>query len=385
MSNLGVDRNLGVGRRSRAGGWRRIATALGVALSLGAVTACGSDSDADGKPEQNASAAAEAQTFVDKALQRPTELWITEKIGKPVPTGKRISLVSCATPECADQKNIAKMAADALGWKLKILNTDGSPEQTRAAFQDVVRDKPDGVIYVAIDKSTFQSFLPQMKKNGTFVAGYGTLDKQGDGLDFFGSFGNEGAGKYMAAYVAAASGGGSSVLYADVPAFNILGEQLDDFRETLTGYCAECKTQVLEIPITAVGVDVPARIVAQLRANRDIKWVAVATDSLALGLPPALKAAGLNDVKIVGESPLVATQQYVANGDMAATVAFADFELLWMLIDAVARNEAGVPQIEAKAPPQSWILTSDNIPDPSKRFPLVEDSFEQFKALWGVQ
>jgi ABC-type sugar transport system substrate-binding protein len=374
--------NLGVGRRSRR---RGLVAALGVALSLGAVTACGSDSDAGGKPEQNASAAADAQAFVDKALERPTELWITEKIGKPVPTGKRITLVSCATPECADQKTIAKMAADALGWKLKILNTDGTPEQTRAAFRDVARDKPDGVIYVAIDKSTFQSFLPEINKNGTFVAGYGTLDKQGDGLDFFGSFGNEGAGKYMAAYVAADSGGGSSALYADVPAFNILGPQLDDFRETLTGYCSSCKTQVLEIPLTAVGVDVPARIVAQMRANRDIKYVAVATDSLALGLPPALKAAGLNDVKIVGESPLVATQQYVANGDMAATVAFADFELLWMLIDAVARHEAGAPQIEAKAPPQSWILTRDNIPDPSKRFPLVEDSFEQFKALWGVQ
>lgn len=372
-------------RRSSTSRWRKIGAAVAVVLSIGAVTACGSDSGADGEPAQNADAAAEAQAFVDKALERPTELWIKEKIEKPVPTGKRISLVSCPTPECADQKNIAKMAADALGWKLKILNTDGTPEQTRAAFQDVVRDKPDGVIYVAIDKSTFQSFLPQINKNGTFVAGYGTLDQQGDGLDFFGSFGNEGAGKYMAAYVAAESGGGADVLYADVPAFNILAEQLDDFQATLKEYCPTCKTDVLEIPITAIGVDVPARIVAQLRANRDIKYVAVATDSLALGLPPALKAAGLNDVKIVGESPLVATQQYVANGDMEATVAFADFELLWMLIDAVARNEAGVPQIEAKAPPESWILTKDNMPDPEKRFPLIEDSFDQFKALWGVQ
>ena len=48
----------------------------------------------------------------------------------------------------------------------------------------------------------------------------------------------------------------------------------------------------------------PDNVVSFLRAHPDTKYVITSTDSLFLGLPAALKAAGLNDVKIFGEGPI---------------------------------------------------------------------------------
>ena len=86
-----------------------------------------------------------------------------------------------------------------------------------------------------------------------------------------------------------------------------------------------------------------------------------ATDGLTVGLPAALKAAGLRDVKIVGQGATPTNLQYMHSGDQAADVAFPYYEVMWSMVNAAAEHEAGVPVTPSVAPPL-WVLTPSNAP-----------------------
>ena len=54
-----------------------------------------------------------------------------------------------------------KQATDLLGWNLKVLSTDGSPQQVQNAWEQIVREKPDGVIYTATPRSQIDQYITQ--------------------------------------------------------------------------------------------------------------------------------------------------------------------------------------------------------------------------------
>jgi ABC-type sugar transport system substrate-binding protein len=151
----------------------------------------------------------------------------------------------------------------------------------------------------------------------------------------------------------------------------------------MAGYCPKCKVDTLDIPVTALGKDVPTRIVSYLRAHPKVKYVVVGTDGLAIGLPAALKAAGLRDVKVVGQGATATNLQYLASGDQAMSIAFPYYEVLWTMVDAVVRHEAGVKVPPSVAPPL-WLLNKENAPRTNQLFPVVDGMQAKFKALWGI-
>ena len=85
-----------------------------------------------------------------------------------------------ANPECQQEGQIVKQADDLLGWKTVIAPNDGSPQQSKAAFDQVVRAKADAVLYTAIPLSTFASEVPALKANGTVVATCCVTDPTGN-------------------------------------------------------------------------------------------------------------------------------------------------------------------------------------------------------------
>ena len=106
------------------------------------------------------------------------------------------------------------------------------------------------------------------------------------------------------------------------------------------------------------------------------------TDSVFTGLPAALSAAGLDDIRIFGEGPSTANLANIASGAQAGTMAFAFYEIMFGAVDAIARFHAGDEVIPGFTPP-NWILTADNLPSSTEFFPLVPDIVEHFTELWG--
>jgi ribose transport system substrate-binding protein len=375
-----------------------------VALVLSGCSSSGSGSTSTGAPQTSAasssagssgssasggsggSEAAAAQAFVAKYSQRPTKIPITTKVGKPVPKGKTIYFISCGTPECAEESDIIKTATDALGWTLHTINTDGTPETEKSAFDQATRAKPAGILYTAIDKSVFASDIPTLHSSGGILSACCITDPVGPtSIDYAVEIPSQTGfvGQLQAAWVGADSGGNAHTVFVNIPSIPILTFAETQYKAKLPSFCSNCSYDKLDIPITALGKDVPQRVVSYLRAHTDVKYVVMSTDSLAIGLPAALKAAGMNDIKIVGQGATATNLEYLHTNQQAVSVAFPFYESMFMMVDAVVRHEAGVPILPSVTPPQ-WLLTPQNAPSTSKIFPIVPDVVKQFEALWGV-
>jgi len=112
----------------------------------------------------------------------------------------------------------------------------------------------------------------------------------------------------------------------------------------------------------------------------------LATDESGLGLPSAMKAAGLS-VKTIGWAPIPASLEYVKAGEETATLGVDTAVLSYELIDQAAREITGQPLSgpEAKGFTDQQFLTQSDITfNPSNGWTGYPDFAHRFAALWGV-
>jgi ABC-type sugar transport system substrate-binding protein len=377
---------------SRVMRWRGTGGLMLAAAACCTLAACGSDGAASAGDDASAEAAStassssaisEAQTLVKEARTRPTAIPTREPVGKPIPSGKTLSFISCGNEDCTNQAKVVKQATDILGWKLIVHNTDGTPPTLKSAFGQVVRERPDGLIYNATDRSLIDKELLALERLKIPAAACCILQKPGQGITFV-SEGPEdevAKGKVMAAWFVVDSGGKGSTVYVDIPDFKILAPLGDGYIDESKRLCPECTAERLKIPFTSLGKDAPNRIVSYLRAHPDVKHVALAIDQIGTGLPAALKAAGLGDVKLIGESPTATSYQYIRSGLQSVTAVYDMYGDMFAQVDAVARATVGVPQVSSA--PNVWLVDKDNILDDKGVFPMVADNNAQYAKLWG--
>jgi ABC-type sugar transport system substrate-binding protein len=366
-----------------------IALLVAIAAMLLIVAGCGGDEDggsAGGGGSSSADVDA-AQQIAAAASTRPAQITQTKPIDKPIPTGKDITFISCGVEACAVQGPILSEAAKTLGWSVKQVGTDGSPEKVQNAFEAAIRDGADAVIINAADANQLARPLAAAKKAGVEFVTCCSLAQQGRDVLF-----NTGKpsqnykiGEYLAAKVIADSGGKANVVYVNVSAFNILAAVGKTFGEKYAQLCPSCTTDTIDIPLTSLGKDAPERIVSYLRSHPDVNYIVLSeSGSLGPGLLPALQAAGLKDkVKIVGQGGNEQVYQDVRNGDILAVTPSSLFGYDYAMLDALARKWAGVPVEETD--PEYWLMTKDNIPASTSgpTFPIVEDYKSQWAELWG--
>jgi ABC-type sugar transport system substrate-binding protein len=375
---------------------RRIIASLAVALAVLLIAACsssgGSASGTTGSGGGSKLSAADtaglakAEAVLAKYGLQPTQITSTGKITKPIPKGLTVDFITCgATPECTQEGQIVTQADTVLGWKTVVLNNEGTAESQKADFNQVVRSKAAAVLYSAIPASTFASDLPALRANGTFIAACCITDAVnsttgiGYGVGLASQVGPVAGGQ--AAFVAADSKDTASSLFVNIPDLEILNVQLKYYKDAMAGYCPTCQVTSLNIALANVG-NAPATVVSYLRSHPSVKYVVASTDAITIGLPAAIKAAGLTGIKIVGQGATPTNLVYMHSGEQAADVAFPYYEELYSMVTAVAQHEAGVPVVPSVPAPE-WILTPSNAPTSTQAFPLVADYEAQYKALWG--
>jgi ribose transport system substrate-binding protein len=370
-------------RLGRRTSW--VSTAVSVLALLFAASACDSTSGASTGPVDKAGLDA-AKATVAKAAVRPTTITATTPIDKPIPTGKKITFVSCGVEACALQGPILATAAANLGWTVDQVATDGSPEKVQGAIESAIRNGSDAVILNAADKDAYAAQIADAKKAGVEFVTCCSLATTGDGILFNTATAEQNGpiGDYLAAEIVSESGGKASAVYVNISAFQILAEVGKTFTEGMKKYCSSCDVDNLDIPLTSLGKDAPDRIISYLRSHPDVNYIALSvSDALGAGLPAALRAAGLADkVTIVGQGGGSQNFADLKSGAIDSLVPTDLYEYDYLMIDALARQWAGVPQQDAG--PQFWLVKQDTAPeDTSKPFPLVTDTEEQFKKLWG--
>lgn len=339
----------------------------------------------------------QAQAAVQSMEKRPTSIGLTTPVGKPIPSGKTVAFISCGpAPTCAANGVVAQEAAKLLGWNVKIYNTDGTPTGVQGAWQAILQSQPRpvGVVWEGLPPEIMQPQLAQAKSEGIFTAACcvtnpstGAPDS-GNGLVDYNDFPNqpEVLGPALATYVDAVSHGkGQAVFVGD--SYPITTADGTAFMADLKKLCPGCSSGFLNIPTADVGgPEVAPLIIGYLQAHPSTKYVVMASDGgTDQGLPAALKNAGLGDVTLTGNGPVLSSLQYIKQGGEASAIYFPYYELMYADIDAIARHVVGASQQPPLTPPV-WLLVKGNIPPTTTGFfPEVENLNAIFATLWGKQ
>ena len=354
--------------------------------SSGTASSGSSSSSSSGLSSADQAGLAKAEALVASQTQRPTTITDTTKVTKPIPKGLTIDFIPCGSPECTLEGNIVKQAAAAVGWNTVILSNDGTPQGDKAAFTQAVRNKAAAILYTAIPASTFSSLLPQLKANGTFISTCCVTDAVGPStgigyaIDIPAQVGPVGGSQ--AAWVAANSKDTADSVFVNIPAFAILASQATDYKSGMATYCPTCKVDEIDVALANLST-APSTIVSYLRAHPSVDYVVASTDAITIGLPAAIKAAGLNNVKIVGQGATPTNIQYLHSGQEAADVAFPYYEVMYAMVNAAIQDKAGMTVAPSVAPP-AWLLTPQNAPNTTAQvFPVVSTYQSQYQALWG--
>ena len=371
-------------RLRHAGVLLAVAAALSLAAcssssssSSGTASSSSSSASASGLSAADQAGLAKAQAIVASEIQEPTAITDTVKVTKPIPKGLTVDFIPCGSTECTLEGNIVKQAATSVGWNTDILSNDGTPQGDKAA----------AVLYTAIPASTFASDLPALKANGTFISACCVTDPVGpstgigyviDGPAQVGPVGGT-----QAAWIAVDSKDKANAVFVNIPAFAILASQAVYFKAGMATYCPTCTTSEIDIALANIA-SAPDTIVSYLRAHPSVNYVVASTDAITIGLPEAIKAAGLTNVKIVGQGATPTNIEYLHSGQQAADVAFPYYEVMYAMFNAAVQYKAGMPVAASVAPPK-WLLIPANAPQTTATvFPVVEGYKAQYEALWGM-
>ncbi|MGZ4251275.1 MAG: substrate-binding domain-containing protein [Solirubrobacteraceae bacterium] len=377
---------------------RRIAGAVALTAAVAILlAACGSSSssgNASGSASASASASAPAsgsganisaaQQVVSQALHRPSSITVTTPVGQSVPSGKKIVYISCGVTVCQQQGQIVSQAAQRLGWSVSKVATDGTPTSVQSAYDTALRQGANAIVTTAALRAEIASKIPALRSKGVVVSNCCTTDSLAAPFIYSTDTPSQDGpiGKWLAAEIVANSKGKANTLYVNIPAFAVLGTLGTEFQSSYKRYCPTCGYASIDVSLTQLP-QAPNLIVSYLRSHPSVNYVALSVaDELDNGLPAALAAAGLSNVKIVGQGGGPTDFSYVASGKELALVPFDYYSVDYQMVDALARHFAGAP-VQLTAPPL-WLVTKANLPAAhSALFPDVTNYQAQFLKLWG--
>ena len=386
----------------RIRGTARLVAALIAAFAIVlTVAACGS-SDDDGGGGATSGGGGAATTAADSSLPaevtdavreftaRPTSIGIDVPVRGRIPAGKEIYYIQCGSPVCATNGEYLKAAAETVGWKVKPVNAGVTPESVKAAWEQAVRAKPDGVVASGFPRTMMNPELEALEQARVPVVDISVTDPPGRGISavFAGTPDYVTAGERLAKYALVDAGGkdinAMIVGVAAYPTVQLIGRS---FGETLKRYCDSCSVDELDVPATSIGNDLPTRISTYLQAHPDVNWVVNGFADMSVGVPAALQSAGVgDDVKFVGINNNPTTAGYLKNGQsIVAEHIYGYPELMWRAVDFLIRSvngESTEPSTASTYP--HWVVTKDTIPSTTDEFPTVVDYREQYERLWGV-
>jgi ribose transport system substrate-binding protein len=356
--------------------------------------ACGSDSDDDSQAAS--SGAGESASIVAAPPTTPvTELPITEKLGGPPPK-KSIAWLACELPTCQEMLSDGyKNAAAALGWDFQQINykvSDPASAVQQALDANVDYIAITGIPTVAFPNqakeaaernipivSCFDVTAPDPETNGLYMQ---CADTYGYGLQ----------AKQIADWMINDSNGKADVVMVNIEDYPILQAERKAIEAEFKEKCPDCKFDLLPVTVDDVGGGkVPAKVAAYVQSHPNINYVELGFSDLGLGIPQALKAAGVQDkVKITGVQANEAVLKEIVNGNIAAWTAQAQEFAGWLSLDALARLAKKMPLTEYQNSGQlpSWVVDSpeeaQKILDGPGEWPGPEGFQQKFKQLWGV-
>jgi ribose transport system substrate-binding protein len=383
---------------------RAVLGLVATAVAL-AVAACGSSSSssvngsasnaaATGSASGSASSGADlaALKAVVAAHVSANHIGPTAPIGKPIPRGKTIVYVNCGQPACTLQGDGLQAAAKVLGWNVTTINTQPTPEAVQAAFDQVIRDHPDGVASAGLGRSLYARELDQLNSMHIPVLSATGEQETGQGGITYDPIGPSEAAHYMSVLADKAivdmngQGQAGSVLLGGFP---IVKLYTAGWTNEIKAKCPKCTQAQLVIQPTDLGKDSATLITNFVRANPGMKALYLSYGLESEGLTAAAKGAGITLPALYGWAPDNSQLPLLQSGEWKAAAVDPNLEIGWQWADAFARLFTGGSVAADKAFPQAGIIWSkdyNNVPAAANPFPAIDPNYQtQYESLWGVK
>lgn len=328
---------------------------------------------------------AEAKAAVAQLTKRPTKIPSTTPINGTVPSDVKVAWLECGIPDCATLGAPLKQAAEYWGWDQQKIDIGLTPEEVKAGWERAVRAEPDAVVATGFPRVIFDQELSELAARDTKVIDGFVADPPGDGITavFSGTSTSEAIGEAFANWVVAEKGEDANILYVTSSTFPTLGDVTNGWDRKIEELCPDCPVDKLDVPATAIGGDLPEQIVAELRSNPDINYIVVDEGNMMLGLPEALRAAGVTDVPVIGQYPSETTVEYLKDGSIVkAIVMTQQADAMWQAADVLARALAGDTFEPDQPTSPVWIVTPKTAGKLKPPYAVVKNYQKQYKALW---
>ena len=357
-------------------------------LAVAALTLSGCSANVGGASSASPSTAdvAAATSALKTISDAPSAFPVSEPLIKS-PAGKKVALIDCGTPSCSLFVELARPAAEKLGIKATVIQSGQSADGVASALDTVLSGGYDGVFVAGLPFPLWQAKADQLKKAGVSIVTTGITGVDDSvGASIGADAQSKRAGAYLADWTIVNAKGPTSAVIYETPELPFTGVVAKAFTSRLKELCAGCGVRTVDIPVADIGNKAPSDVVDDLSAHPETKAAAFAIGEQALGLPQALKTAGITDVATITNGPTPAQLTDVKNGDISATLSADWAVMVWTAIDALSRLMTGEPQSHGTVDDLvvQQLLTADNLSgDLSKGWSGYPEFAERFGKLWS--
>ena len=375
---------------------------LGVLLVVAAllVSACGSSSSggstsSGAKASADASAGggsssnsginvAQAKSDLNAVVGTPDAI-VLPKVGKPIPKGKTLDFMTCPLAICTEVGTGVQQSATALGWQVHTIAMNGTPAGYKNAWDQIAQSPGDGVV-VTDPVLPYSDVKAAMDKANVPVVSSTSPDPVGGHLiAVIASTGDvKRQGETEANWVIQDAGKPVKSVFVYDPSIISLSSALPGYESVTKKNCPACSVSVLKVSAAQIGPALAQQVVSYLQSNSDVKYVAFGLGDLATGVPAALRAAGLSDVKVTTRAATPPNLEDVKGGGMTAAFTAEIYEAGWRSVDKLVRSLAGAPIGDPYPFSTVRQITPSNLPS-NLKVPYSVPNFEQgFKQAWGL-
>ena len=321
-------------------------------------------------------------------LAAPARINITTPLKSPAPSGKKVIFVGTSEPSNVQAQDGVEQAARAIGWSYSEISYDpANPATLQAAFTAALAKHPDyvveaGVPTTLIPKSTIQQFQQAGVKLAITASYPSTLTSTIiAGTDGYAN--DYQMGQELAYYFVANSDGKGDALIEHVPAYSILDAFTGAFTSTVKSLCPACKYQFVDVTLPQLAAGQTASlVVSALRRDPAENYVVFDDGDFADGITSAMSAAGLTNVKVIGQAADTEGLGGLRAGTEEAWTGYSAVYAGYETVDAMIRNAEGMPNAPNEGVQPTQLLTPSTVGS-TTLWDLPGDALPQFLKLWG--
>jgi len=380
-------------RRARVAAW------AAVVLVGGFSAACGNAAQTGSSPAAT-TGVSEAKALVLQEEKEATGPSLAAVSSAASAKGKKIAYISAnlSFPFSQELVKGVKDAAQALGMTVDVTDSGGDPSKASQLIDQGIARGANAIILQGSDPQAVSAALQHASSSHVVVVSAAAIQAgpapgaaTSAGLSANASFDYTDAGKRMAHFIVADSGGKANVVFVGSSTFPVSANEINGFNTELQRLCSSCKSKVVGSPISEWQTNLGSQTRTLLNSDPTINYFVPVFDALGLFMKPAIAAANAQSrVKVVSNNASLADLQAIKGGNdpEVADVGGNEQWLGWAAVDQVVRVLSGGSAVADERVPNRTFdktnLASIDLTQDESHWYGSFDFRGYYRTLWGV-